>query len=143
MRSSSYSATIEGPANLDQAPSPFKFGLVLERRMTAWRRPQEHPMNRIVASMEGQPIEALAPAAENFAVLSPIGTPPKITRKTAAPRLESLDGKTICLSIAASTIRSSCSTRSLSGSPRGWGARFEIRPVNLQPHSIFPRSQKR
>src|SRR5580693_1509469 len=54
-------------------------------------------MNRIVAPTEGQPIEALAPAAKTFAVLSPVGTPPKITRKTPAPRLESLDGKTIYL----------------------------------------------
>ena len=54
-------------------------------------------MNRIVAPTEGQPIEAPAPAAKTFTVLSPLGTPPKITRKTAAPRLESLDGKTIYL----------------------------------------------
>ena len=27
-------------------------------------------------------------------VLNPVGYPPKITKKTAAPRLESLDGKT-------------------------------------------------
>ena len=54
-------------------------------------------MNRIVAPTEGQPVEALAPATKTFTVLSPIGTPPKITRKTAAPRLESLDGKTIYL----------------------------------------------
>ena len=54
-------------------------------------------MNRIVAPTEGQPIEAPAPAAKTFTVLSPVGTPPKITRKTAAPRLESLDGKTIYL----------------------------------------------
>jgi hypothetical protein len=54
-------------------------------------------MNRIVAPTEGQPIEALAPAAKTFAVFSPVGTPPKITRKTAAPRLETLEGKTIYL----------------------------------------------
>ena len=54
-------------------------------------------MNRIVAPAEGQPIEAPAPAAKTFTVLSPVGTPPKITKKTAAPRLESLDGKTIYL----------------------------------------------
>jgi hypothetical protein len=54
-------------------------------------------MNRIVAPTEGQPIEVHAPAAKTFIVLSPVGTPPKITRKTAAPRLESLDGKTIYL----------------------------------------------
>ena len=54
-------------------------------------------MNRIVTPTEAQPIEVLAPAAKTFTVLSPIGTPPKITKKTAAPRLESLDGKTIYL----------------------------------------------
>lgn len=31
------------------------------------------------------------------AVLSPIGFPPKITQKSAAPRLDSLDGKTVYL----------------------------------------------
>jgi len=54
-------------------------------------------MNRNVAPTEGQPIGAPAPAAKTFTVLSPVGTPPKITRKTSAPRLESLDGKTIYL----------------------------------------------
>ena len=54
-------------------------------------------MNRIVTPAEGQPIEAPTPAAKTFTVLSPVGTPPKIDRKTAAPRLESLDGKTIYL----------------------------------------------
>ena len=58
---------------------------------------KEHRMNRIVAPTEGQPIKEPAPAAKTFTVLSPVGTPPKITRKAAAPRLESLDGKTIYL----------------------------------------------
>ena len=53
-------------------------------------------MNRIVAPTEGQPIEAPAPAAK-ITVLNPVGYPPKITRKSAAPRLESLDGKTVYL----------------------------------------------
>ena len=35
--------------------------------------------------------------AEKITVLNPMGYPPAITRKTAAPRLESLDGKTIYL----------------------------------------------
>ena len=34
---------------------------------------------------------------EKITVLSPIGRPPKVTRKSAAARLESLDGKTIYL----------------------------------------------
>src|SRR6202042_1130146 len=62
------------------------------------RRPQgTSTMNRIVAPTEGQPIEVPAPPAKTFTVLSPVGTPPKITKKAAAPRLESLDGKTIYL----------------------------------------------
>jgi hypothetical protein len=36
-------------------------------------------------------------AAERITVLNPVGYPPKITKKSAAPRLESLDGKTIYL----------------------------------------------
>jgi hypothetical protein len=55
-------------------------------------------MNKIVTPAESrQPVEVLAPAGQTFTVLSPVGTPPKITRKSAAPRLESLDGKTIYL----------------------------------------------
>src|SRR5580704_7390917 len=38
-----------------------------------------------------------APNTEKIVVMNPMGTPPKITKKTAAPRLESLDGKTIYL----------------------------------------------
>ena len=38
-----------------------------------------------------------APAGAKISVLNPVGYPPKITRKTAAPRLESLDGKTVYL----------------------------------------------
>lgn len=34
---------------------------------------------------------------EKITVLNPMGYPPAVTRKTAAPRLESLDGKTIYL----------------------------------------------
>jgi hypothetical protein len=36
-------------------------------------------------------------SGERITVLNPMGYPPKITRKTAAPRLESIDGKTIYL----------------------------------------------
>lgn len=39
----------------------------------------------------------LEPSTEKMTVLSPVGYPPKVARKTAAPRLESLDGKTIFL----------------------------------------------
>ncbi len=34
------------------------------------------------------------PAARKVTALNPMGFPPKITRKTAAPRPETLDGKT-------------------------------------------------
>jgi hypothetical protein len=40
----------------------------------------------------------------NIAVLNPVGYPPKITPKSMAPRLGTLDGKTIYWSIHASTI---------------------------------------
>ena len=35
--------------------------------------------------------------AEKITVLNPVGYPPKVTQKQLAPRLESLDGKTITL----------------------------------------------
>jgi hypothetical protein len=55
-------------------------------------------MNKIVTPTESrQPLDALAPIVKTFSVLSPVGTPPKVTKKQAAPRLESLDGKTIYL----------------------------------------------
>ena len=38
-----------------------------------------------------------APAARKVTALNPMGFPPKITRKTAAPRPETLDGKTVYL----------------------------------------------
>ena len=41
-------------------------------------------------------VEALE-STEKVTVLNPVGYPPKVTRKAAAPRLESLDGKTIYL----------------------------------------------
>jgi hypothetical protein len=37
------------------------------------------------------------PAARKVTALNPMGFPPKITRKTAAPRPETLDGKTVYL----------------------------------------------
>ena len=42
-------------------------------------------------------LTVLESSDEKIVVLSPVGYPPKITRKTAAPRLESLDGKTVYL----------------------------------------------
>lgn len=38
-----------------------------------------------------------APNAEKIVVLNPMGFPPEVTKKTAAPRLETLNGKTIYL----------------------------------------------
>ena len=52
-------------------------------------------MNRIVS--ESERVEAFAATAPTYSVLSPVGTPPKITQKQAAPRPESLDGKTVYL----------------------------------------------
>ena len=53
-------------------------------------------MNKIVTIPRGE--ESIeVPAEEKITVLNPVGFPPKISRKTPAPRLESLDGKTIYL----------------------------------------------
>src|SRR5215467_9535073 len=42
-------------------------------------------------------VEALDASPEKITVFNPVGYPPKVTKKSAAPRLESLDGKTIYL----------------------------------------------
>src|ERR1700687_979183 len=42
-------------------------------------------------------LKALDSAQEKITVFNPVGYPPKIAKKSAAPRLESLDGKTIYL----------------------------------------------
>ena len=42
-------------------------------------------------------VEALESAQDKIVVLNPVGYPPKVARKSTAPRLESLDGKTIYL----------------------------------------------
>ena len=54
-------------------------------------------MNIVTTPQDLIRIDALEQAAEKITVLSPVGYPPKINRRTAAPRLESLDGKTIYL----------------------------------------------
>jgi hypothetical protein len=51
----------------------------------------------IVATPKNPTRLDLEPSSEKFAVLSPVGYPPKVKAKTLAPRLESLDGKTIYL----------------------------------------------
>jgi hypothetical protein len=54
-------------------------------------------MNIVTTPNDLSKLDVLDRSAEKITVLSPIGYPPKITKKTAAPRLESLDGKTIYL----------------------------------------------
>jgi hypothetical protein len=54
-------------------------------------------MNIVTTPKDLTRIDALEQSAEKITVLSPVGYPPKINRKTAAPRLESLVGKTIYL----------------------------------------------
>src|SRR5215471_3099578 len=53
-------------------------------------------MNKIVTMPRADSTVEL-PVEEKITVLNPVGFPPKISRKTPAPRLESLDGKTIYL----------------------------------------------
>ena len=53
-------------------------------------------MNKIVTIPRGEESIEI-PAEEKITVLNPVGFPPKISKKTPAPRLESLDGKTVYL----------------------------------------------
>ena len=52
-------------------------------------------MNKI-ATPDLSTVEALESTQDKITVLNPVGYPPKVSRKSAAPRLESLDGKTVC-----------------------------------------------
>ena len=55
-------------------------------------------MNKIVTpTRDFSPLEALDSEDLKISVLNPVGYPPQIVRKALAPRLESLDGKTIFL----------------------------------------------
>jgi hypothetical protein len=55
-------------------------------------------MNKIVATPDPESIAKVAdPSGEKITVLNPMGFPPKINKKAAAPRPESLDGKMIYL----------------------------------------------
>jgi hypothetical protein len=54
-------------------------------------------MNIVTTPNDLTKLDVLDRSEEKITVLSPIGYPPKVTRKTAAPRLESIDGKTIYL----------------------------------------------
>ena len=53
-------------------------------------------MNIVTTPKNPSRIE-LDASPEKIVVLSPVGYPPKVKAKALAPRLESLDGKTICL----------------------------------------------
>src|SRR5438105_11586418 len=53
-------------------------------------------MNKIVTMPRAESTVEI-PVNEKITVLNPVGYPPKISKKTAAPRLESLDGRTIYL----------------------------------------------
>jgi hypothetical protein len=54
-------------------------------------------MNIVTNPKSDQKVDVFTPAGhpEKLTVLNPRGFPPKVTKKTAAPRLDSLDGKTI------------------------------------------------
>ena len=54
-------------------------------------------MNIVTTPNDLTKLDVLDRSGEKITVLNPMGYPPKVTRKTAAPRLESLDGKTIYL----------------------------------------------
>ena len=55
-------------------------------------------MNKIVAAPQARSsVEVGSSADDKITVLNPVGYPPKINKKAAAPRPESLDGKTIYL----------------------------------------------
>src|SRR6266480_3385570 len=55
-------------------------------------------MNKIVTAPRGdERMEIESPLEEKITVLNPVGYPPKVDKKTIAPRPESLDGKTIYL----------------------------------------------
>ena len=54
-------------------------------------------MNIVTTPNDLTKLDVLDRSGEKITVLNPMGYPPKVARKTAAPRLESLDGKTIYL----------------------------------------------
>jgi hypothetical protein len=55
-------------------------------------------MNKIVATPSPESTVKIADATEEkLTVLSPVGFPPKVSKKSAAPRPESLNGKTVYL----------------------------------------------
>jgi len=54
-------------------------------------------MNKIVTAPSADSTVALADPGQKITVFNPVGYPPKVNKKTPAPRPESLDGKTIFL----------------------------------------------
>ena len=54
-------------------------------------------MNIVAAPQTGSSVEIGSSVDDKITVLNPVGYPPKVTKKAAAPRLESLDGKTVYL----------------------------------------------
>jgi hypothetical protein len=54
-------------------------------------------MNKIVTAPSADSTVALADPEQKITVFNPVGYPPKVNKKTPAPRPESLDGKTIFL----------------------------------------------
>jgi hypothetical protein len=54
-------------------------------------------MNKVTTPPRDLSTVEVLESSQKITVLNPMGYPPKVTRKTAAPRLESLDGKTIYL----------------------------------------------
>jgi hypothetical protein len=54
-------------------------------------------MNIVTTPNDLSKLEVLDRSGDRITVLSPLGYPPNVTKKSAAPRLESLDGKTIYL----------------------------------------------
>jgi len=55
-------------------------------------------MNKIATPLPDlATVKALDSAQEKITVLNPVGYPPKVIKKALAPRLESLDGKTVYL----------------------------------------------
>jgi hypothetical protein len=61
-------------------------------------RTKDGPMNKIAtAPRDLSTVDVLDTAQDKITVFNPVGYPPKVTRKSAAPRLDSLDGKTIYL----------------------------------------------
>jgi hypothetical protein len=54
-------------------------------------------MNIVTTPNDLTKLDVLDRSGDKITVLNPMGYPPRITRKTAAPRLESIDGKTVYL----------------------------------------------